>query len=664
MSSRAKKSSAKTTSNVYKKPSERQATGRWMLIPVAIIFGYLPLVMRTYQYDPMLSQYEWFDDGQVVDVYMASKMFVILVLGFIMLAMFILYRMIQAEKFKLDKILIPLYVYFAGVLVSGILSKYKVFAWGGSFEMFESVPAVLMYVFTAIYIFRQMRDREDFLYFWRIASPGVLIESLICTFQHWNKDFIDTKFAKYLYMSPPYWPQMDTMTTGMEDNSYGTLYNPDFLPCYFAAAIPITAAAFFAITPPTAASGKSEKLEIRRYTLERIYCGLILGFCILGLYGSGRTNGVFVLIITGVIMIMGDRIEKKSQLFLFVVAGVLLVAATIGASFSDTELGNRLKTALREYDNPYKDYYVKNLYNKPDEVEFVVEYKGVDYVFHAGMELIDGSYENPDTGETVVTHTPVATLTCDGMEGVTISPTDETNVDWYATREDDPNFSIRAYGYYNDPVYDEVTGEMTEDTHNGLTISVAGITWNFERDEVGFKYKNHRGMLIDFPNDVEYDKVFAEEFFHFRGHIYNYAIPKLKKSIVFGSGSNTFIMVYPQNDYLTERFHSLDVKPHCFYIQQWIENGLVATMALVVFFVWMALALIRLLVDHPDDASWKRGGFWRGLTLGCLALIVGVMTAWFTNDSNICTSPIDWAGFGLALVVISNGRKTVGKEGK
>ena len=639
-----------------------------MLIPAAIMFGWVPLIMRTYQYDPGMSQFEWFDDGQVVDVYMASKMFVILILGFIMLAMFFLYRLIQGEKFKFHKVMVPLYVYFAGVLLSGLFSKYKVFAWGGSFEMFESVPVVLMYVFTAIYIFRQMRDMDDFMYFWHIASPGLLIEGVICIFQHWGKDFIDTHFAKYLYLSPAYWPQMDTMTTGMGDAAYGTLYNPDFLPMYFAAAIPVAAAAFFGVKKPAdaatlALSGKSEKFEMRRYTLERIYCGLVLGFLILGLYGSGRTTGVFVLIAIGIIMIFGDFITEKKQMFLFVIAGVIFVGAVIGLSFTNTGIGNSLRSALRETEDPYKDFYVKNLYNKPNEVEFVVDYKGTEYTYHATMELVDGSYENPDTGETVVTHTPVASLTCDNMEGITVYPADETNITWYSVREDDPNYVITVSGYYADPTYDEVTGEMTAEAYHGLSVSGAGISWNFDKSEEGFKYKNFRGLLIDFPNDVEYDRVFKESFFHGRGHIYNYSLPKLKESIFLGAGSNTFVLVYPQNDYLTETYHSLDVKPHCFYVQQWIENGLLGTLALVVFLLWVVLGLLKVIGTPTDDPSWKRGGFWRGLTLASIALVIGVMIAWLTNDSNICSSPIDWAGFGIALACLVKGQEMIKKEG-
>ncbi len=657
----------KPAGNVYKAPAEKKPTGRWMLIPAAIMFGYVPLIMRTYQYDPMLSQFEWFDEGQVVDVYMACKMYVILVLGFVMLGMFFLYRLIQGEKFKLNKIMIPLYVYFGGVLISGILSKYKYYAWGGSFEMFESVPVVLIYVFTTIYVFRQMRDMEDFTYFWHIAAPGVLIESLICTYQMWGKDFIDTHFAKYLYLSPPYWPQMDTMTTGMGGAAYGTLYNPDFLPMYFAAAIPVAAAAFFGVKKPAdaaslALSGKNEKWEMRRYTLERIFDGIVLGFTLLGLYGSKRVTGTFVFIAIGFIMIIGDQIFEKKQMVLLVAAGVVLVAAVIGLSFTNTSVGERLKSVWTADYNPQKDIFIENLYNMPNEVEFVVDYKGTDYVYHASMEVIEGSYENPDTGETVITHTPEVSLSCENMDGIAITPSDETKVSWSSTRADDPAYAITVTGYYVDPAYDE-EGNMTAEAYWGLTVYGINQSFGFDKTEEGYKYRNHRGLDIDFPNDVEYDRVFSEDFFHGRGHIYNYSIPQLKRSIIFGSGSNTFVLVYPQNDYLTETYHSLDVKPHCFYIQQWIENGLVATLALVVFLMWLAISLIQLLVAPTEDKDWKKGGFYRGLPLASIALIAGVMVAWLTNDSNICSAPIVWPAFGLALFCYQKGQTMIGKEG-
>ncbi len=678
MSSKAaKKSNQKNAYSGGNRPAETGSSGRWMLIPVALILGYLPLVMRTYQYDPGLSQFEWFDDGQVVDVYLASKMIVIIIIGFLMIAMFALYKLIEGEKAKFEKILVPLGIYFAGVVLSGITSPYKALAWGGSFEMFESVPVVMVYVFSAYYLFKHMKDLEDFRFYWHIAAPGILIESVIATMQGFGKDFLATSFGKHLYLAPAYWSQIDTMTTGMGDVAYGTLYNPDFLPIYYAAAIPIAAAAFFSVAPPAdavtlALKGKSELFEKRRYTYERIFNAIVLGFTILALYESRRSTGFFVLLAMGLIMLVGDFITEKKQIVLFALVGVILLAGFVAVGLTDTPIGNTIRS-LTDYGGVHKDsLFIKNLYNKEDEVTFVVTYKGKDYTYQSTVNIEETTQIDPNTGEAVidpntgepvVNRYPVVTLTADDTGGAVIAASDDTKVTWTATMADDPDFSIRATGYITPPVVDELTGEQTADEYYGVQIYVKGYQWKFVRTEEGYKFRNFRDMNIDFPSDVEYYRTFSEEFFHGRGHIYNYTLPKLKEHILLGAGSNTYIMVYPQNDYLTETSHSLDVKAHCFYLQQWLENGLIATVALIVFLLWLLFALINILTTPIDDPQWKRGGFWRGLTLASIALIAGVMVSWLTNDSNICASPVVWSGFGIALVCYKKGKEMTGKEG-
>ena len=670
MSSKAAKKS--NVNSTARGSSSRQASGtgsagRWLMIFPALILGYVPVVMRTYQYDPGMSQFEWFDDGQVVDVYLASKMFVLLTIGFIMLCAFLLYKMIEAEKLKFEKVMIPLCVYFVMVVLSGIFSPYKTLAWGGAFEMFESVPVVMMYVFTAFFVFWTMRDRDDFNFFWRLASPGILIECLIASFQSFGMDFLATNFGKHLYLSPAYWSQIDTMTTGMGDVSYGTMYNPDFLPAYYAVIIPLAAAAFFMVQPPRdevtlALLGKSERYESRRYLLERVYDAVILGFAILSIYGSARTTGRFVIMVVLAILFTGDMIRERKHVIFLIAAGILAVAAFLAVSFSDTSIGETIRSRMG-LDPSYSDnVYVENLYNKEDEVEFVVSYYGKTSVYHAALAGVDEvTNVNPDTGEETVTKVPRVSLTCDDMDGITITPSDDSSTTVAATRADDESFSISVTGYCYDDQYDEY-GQLTTAAYRGITIYAPSHNWRFDLTDEGYKFRNFRQMDVDFPSELEYSRVFYDGFFHGRGYLYNYTIPLLKNYILLGAGSNTYVRVYPQNDYLYETFHSLDVKPHCFYLQQWTDNGLIALIAIVVFLVWVTFELLGLLTMQTEDEQWKKGGPFRYLTIACLSGVLGVAVSWLANDSNICTSPTVWTVFGLALVCIGKGREA-GKKG-
>lgn len=54
-----------------------------------------------------------------------------------------------------------------------------------------------------------------------------------------------------------------------------------------------------------------------------------------------------------------------------------------------------------------------------------------------------------------------------------------------------------------------------------------------------------------------------------------------------GSGANSYMFEVPQADYISQNYsygaNSYDVKAHCWYLQQWVETGLIGTLALLVF---------------------------------------------------------------------------------
>ena len=329
--------------------------------------------------------------------------------------------------------------------------------------------------------------------------------------------------------------------------------------------------------------------------------------------------------------------------------------------FTNTSIGEKLRQQFSVEETDYDDFYVENLYNKADGVDFVISYHGEETTYTTSMTVVDSVTVNPETGEEVPVKYPTTVLTCDNPN-ITIAAADETNVTQVATIADDAIYSVSVSGYIVDATYDEA-GNLTAEAYQGVRVLAAGKSYSFDITDEGYKFRNFRGLDVDFPSDTEYWRVFKDSFWHGRGYLYNYTLPLLKNYILLGAGSNTFIRVYPQNDYLFETYHSIDVKPHCFYLQQWTENGLVALIAVLVFLIWMVIELLKLLIIETDDAAWQRGGVWRTLSLASLAGVLGTAVSWLANDSNICTSPAVWAAFGVALVCIKKGRGVSGKAG-
>ncbi|MBQ7564890.1 MAG: O-antigen ligase family protein [Lachnospiraceae bacterium] len=190
----------------------------------------------------------------------------------------------------------------------------------------------------------------------------------------------------------------------------------------------------------------------------------------------------------------------------------------------------------------------------------------------------------------------------------------------------------------------------TEEGRLIMVISINHRDWYFTKDNGSYYYVNAVNRLVKFDPGPEKAELFPDSFLSGRGRIWNYSIPLLKRHLLSGSGANTFVLEFPQNDYLYKGYvydrtgsEPYDVKPHCFYLQQWIENGLPALLLLLSFFALYLIRSIRLYLRTTD-----RGALYR-IGLGCFTAVLLNLTGWLVNDSNICTAPVFWVILGIGI---------------
>ena len=161
-------------------------------------------------------------------------------------------------------------------------------------------------------------------------------------------------------------------------------------------------------------------------------------------------------------------------------------------------------------------------------------------------------------------------------------------------------------------------------------------------------FLNSAGKLIKYPQ-LKQSHLFRDDAMSNRGHIWNNTIPVLGKHVFMGAGANTYMFEVPQNDYISQNYvygaNSYDVKAHSWYLQQWVETGLIGTLALLVFLFWYLVQSVRIYrrVDLHESISWV--GF------GLFAAVLVYMIAGIANDSNVCTAPVFWGMLGLGLAV-------------
>lgn len=228
-------------------------------------------------------------------------------------------------------------------------------------------------------------------------------------------------------------------------------------------------------------------------------------------------------------------------------------------------------------------------------------------------------------------------ISCKDSDGNELSQT-IVDADNQVTTMDDSRFS----GVQLQPV-------SFGDSLPGICATIDGVQWNFiNTDENGYEYLNPAGKLVKFENP-KVSKVFLDDAMSNRGHIWNKTIPLLGKHAFMGSGANTYMFEVPQEDYISQNYvygaNSYDVKAHSWYLQQWVETGLLGTLALLVFLFWYLVQSVRIYrrVDLHESISWV--GF------GLFAAVLVYMIAGIANDSNVCTAPVFWGMLGLGLAV-------------
>ena len=127
---------------------------------------------------------------------------------------------------------------------------------------------------------------------------------------------------------------------------------------------------------------------------------------------------------------------------------------------------------------------------------------------------------------------------------------------------------------------------------------IDGVEWDFSKNDTdGYEYLNPAGKPVKFENP-KVSTLFLDDAMSNRGHIWNKTIPLLGKHVFMGSGANTYMFEVPQEDYISQNYvygaNSYDVKAHSWYLQQWVETGLIGTLALLVFLFWYLVQSIRI----------------------------------------------------------------------
>lgn len=592
----------------YKSPSAAKGFNYYLLPLLAIAF--IPLIMKLHSYIPALSEYPWFDDGSQGDLFLYWKSMVFIILNGIM-------ALILACRLALDfnakgsvfkkaaHVFIPLAVYAFFVILSTVFSQYSYYGYHGNYEQFESLWVLLGYCLTAYYGFLFIRDEKDVRTLFTCILIGASLLALIGVFQAFSLDFYRSSFGQSLFLPSGYLEKYGPITFNFElGRVYTSLYNPNYVGTFVGLVAPVLIVFIFFC-----------KKLIYRAAYILLLAGLLI--CLFG--AQSRTGMIATAVSLFFLIILFRRYIFRQWKILL--GGIVLITAAF--LFMNAKTNNILIQRLTGMMvSEAKEPPLSEIQTNDDNVTIVYNKETLVIRFLVPKDplLLQFSFTDQEGRE-------LPQVRQKGTFDFTI---------------DDPRFS----SFLLKPVY------LSDETTLGFCVTIDGRDWCFTNAaEDGTYYFFTSAGKLDKIDTAESSPIFKgkESLFSGRGFIWSRTIPLLKKYLFLGSGADTFVLAYPNTEYVEKYNYGYDntllTKPHNMYMQIGVQTGLLSLAAFLAFYIMYFVQSIRLYFKSSFDSYLSQVG------TAILAGTMGYMVTGLANDSTITVAPIFWLLMGIGLSV-------------
>lgn len=221
-------------------------------------------------------------------------------------------------------------------------------------------------------------------------------------------------------------------------------------------------------------------------------------------------------------------------------------------------------------------------------------------------------------------------------------------------------------------VYDGRT-QVIDDLEEGevRTISLDGRDWNFIRENGVYTYINEFGKYDQIPEIPAVDFKGYEYLGSGRVYIWSRVLPLLSKYFFLGSGPDTFLEAFPQNDYVGKANYSHSVtmyieKAHNGYLMCWVQTGFPALCCLLIFaaVIWGkgACRLRSKRKTEENSTDDMRGNMKERMQIAALCSVCAYAAGLFFHDSTLFTTP--FACVCMGIVAAGEERLSGAKESR
>jgi O-antigen ligase len=166
----------------------------------------------------------------------------------------------------------------------------------------------------------------------------------------------------------------------------------------------------------------------------------------------------------------------------------------------------------------------------------------------------------------------------------------------------------------------------------------------------GFFILGMRNNIYGLEEVESYGFEGKEMFASKRGYIWSRTIPLLDEAVLTGYGPDTFAIFFPQEDVLGKfKYYGtakkIVDKPHNFYLQIWVNTGLISLIAVITLFVGYFL---RNFINYFSN---NLKNYYSQVGLAFFAAFAAYAAAAFFNDSVLSVAPVFWTILGLGIAV-------------
>lgn len=575
---------------------KRKNQKEWIdILPFILLFTVHPLTVIGKKVSVYLNSYPWFPDTEYqYDFFMYGKMIVFMILVIWEITILTDRCLIRREKLLLDKKWIVLGVYGLLVILAAAFSIDKSLSVKGMWEQYETVWTLLGYLITAFAALQIIRSQNQVQSLAGALCVGAGIQAAIGLFQTAGLDFWNSSVGKSLISLGMGENSVSFQSTDSGSGSvYMSLYNPNYAGVYILLVLPFVIAMIWVMKE------KWQKLATMVIAIALIVC----------LFGCGSKTGIAVLVVTGILFAI-SRLRGRQRI-LVLLAGTGLAAGIFVVSWI---AGG--------------EYYQKNLTESVTKVE---KYKFQD--LHAEDQKIYFRYEDQEVWLDVSEKNGELILTAFDQTGK------ELPAEWDVEK--------LCYRVQQEPFQQfEFTVSAVQGIYM-LCMNKKGVDWNFAKKGLDGAW----GYVTQFGKIDEIKEADAvgkghERALSGRGYIWGRTIPLLPGHLLIGTGPDTFIEAFPQNDYVkryntsARMLREIPSKAHSLYLQSAVQTGVMSVICLILFWVCYLKESICLYWKHNNQ---NYIGMVCCVSVGSY-LIMGIM-----NDSNLATAPVFWGILGLGM---------------